>query len=88
MLLTKGMVVRSKKGHDKGSFYVVYYTAGSTAYLINGENRTPSAPKKKNALHLAPTKTALSEAQLGSDGEIRRILAVFGGRAALPKEVK
>ena len=88
MLLKKGIIVRSKKGHDKGRFYVVSDISGSTAYIIYGAVRTASSPKKKNVLHLAPARTVLSEAQLGSDSEIRRILAVFNGRVALPKEVK
>lgn len=88
MLFKKGMIVRSKKGHDKGKFYVIYDTAEKAAYLIDGAGRTPAAPKRKNIIHLAPTRTVLSEAMIRSDSEIRKTLAVFGGRVALPKEVK
>jgi len=80
MQFVKGMIVRSKKGHDKGSFYVVVQADNDKAYIINAESRTVQKPKCKKLIHLAPTKTVLSEEQLRSDDEIRKILAVFNGR--------
>ena len=77
MQFVKGMIVRSKAGHDKGRFYVVYQTTDRTVFLTDAD-RTSS--KKKNPLHLAPTKTVLSEEQLSSDNEIQKILAVFDSR--------
>ena len=87
MQFEKGMVVRSKKGHDKGKFFVIAGLDGGTALLIDSAGRTAQAPKRKNLVHLAPTKTVLDEKTLESDGEIRKILAAFNGRVALPKEV-
>ena len=82
MQFVTGMIVRSKKGHDKGRFYAVLSVCGDSAALINAENRTKECPKRKKLLHLAPTKTVLTQAQLCSDSEIRQILAVFTGRVS------
>ena len=87
MQFVRGMIVRSKKGHDKGRFYVVLRQDGDCAALADAKSRTEACPKMKKLLHLAPTKTVLTEAQLHSDSEIQNILAKFSGRAALPKEV-
>lgn len=80
MQLVKGMVVRSKAGHDKGSFFVVQRVEGKFAYLIDGSSRTALRPKKKNPLHLAVTSTVLSGQSLESDSEIRSVLAEFNRR--------
>ena len=85
MQFVKGMVVRSKKGHDKGRFYVVCSADNNSAALTDAQSKTADKPKIKNLIHLAPTKTVLSEEQLGSDDEIRRILADFNGRVRLSK---
>ncbi len=87
MQIVNGMVVRSKKGHDKGKFFVVVSVENNIAYLADYRGRTPDFPKKKNLIHIAPTKTVLDSESVGSDDEIRKILAGFNGRAALPKEV-
>lgn len=88
MLFQTGMIVRSKKGHDKGRFYAVHSISGNNVLLTDGDTRKGDRLKKKNMIHLAPTKTVLNDVQLASDSEIRKILAVFDGRVALPKEVK
>ena len=87
MQFEKGMVVRSKKGHDKGKFFVVIRLENDRAYLIDSDARTLDSPKKKNLVHLAPTKTVIDEASMRSDSKIRKILSGFNGRVALPKEV-
>lgn len=79
MQFVKGMVVRSKAGHDKGSFFVVTAAADGIALLADGKTRTLAAPKRKNLLHLAATKTVLPPDKM-TDSEIRSILAVFNGR--------
>ena len=79
MQFVTGMVVRSKAGHDKGSFFVVTALADGFALLSDGKARTLTAPKRKNLLHLAATHTVLPPDKM-TDSEIRSILAVFHGR--------
>lgn len=79
MQFVKGMVVRSKAGHDKGSFFVIMELLDGFVLLSDGKSRSTQTPKKKNLLHLAATKTVLLPEQM-TDSEIRSILAVFNGR--------
>ncbi len=80
MTIVKGMVVRSKAGHDKGRFYVVLAVRDGFAYLIDGRSRTALSPKKKNPLHLALTGTVLNEQFLCTESKICEILAEFSAR--------
>lgn len=79
MQFVNGMVVRSKKGHDKGRFFVVVRLEGNIAFLADGFSRRLDNCKRKNILHLAPTKTVLGEESM-TENEIKRILAEFTGR--------
>ncbi len=80
MQFVKGMIVRSKAGHDKGSFFVVLRVENDMAYIIDGAARNAQKPKKKKWIHLSPTKTVLSEQSMETDVEIRKILAEYNGR--------
>ena len=82
MQLVKGMVVRSKAGHDKGKFFVVVKVEKGLAYIADGIERKALAPKKKNPLHLAGTSTVLNEQSLLTDSKICEIIAEFNGRLA------
>lgn len=77
MQFVKGTVVRSKAGHDKGSFFVVNDIEAQFAYIVDGKGRTLKNPKKKNILHLAATNTVLDERTMETDIEIRKTLSVF-----------
>ena len=85
--MKKGTVVRSKAGHDKGSFFAVVSVCGGFAFLTDGKSRPLDKLKKKNIIHLAVTHTVLDERVMESDSEIRRILAGFNGRGRTFKEV-
>ena len=78
--MKKGTVVRSKAGHDKGSFFVVLKVENDIACLSDGKSRTAEKPKKKKLIHLAPTKTVLDERSMETDIEIRKILAGFNDK--------
>ena len=82
MQFVKGMVVRSKSGHDKGKFFVVVKMENGFAYIADGMERKALAPKKKNPLHLAGTSTVLNEQSLLTDSKICEIIAEFNGRLA------
>lgn len=80
MQFVKGMVVRSKAGHDKGSFFVAVKTENDFAYIIDGKSRTLENPKKKKQKHLSPTSTVLCEQSMETDSEIQKVLAEFNGK--------
>ncbi len=77
MQFVKGMVVRSKAGHDKGQFFVVSDIRDNYIYIIDGKYKTALNPKKKNPLHLAPTSTVLNEQSLCTNTKICEILDEF-----------
>ncbi|MDD6489663.1 MAG: KOW domain-containing RNA-binding protein [Clostridia bacterium] len=80
MQFVKGMVVRSKAGHDKGSFFVVLKVENDIAYIIDGKNRNTQKPKKKKLMHLSPTSTVLDEQSMGTDSEILKTLSTFNSK--------
>ena len=77
--LVKGMVVRSRQGHDKGSFFVVADICDDIVLLTDGASRSLENPKRKNPLHGAPTKTVLAQDRM-TVSEIRSTLAAFNSR--------
>ncbi len=87
MQFQTGMIVRSRKGHDKGQFYVVTQISHGFVFVTDAAGRSLIHPKKKNPIHLAPTKTVLDMKPMPSDSEIRRLLSAFYDRVSLPKEV-
>ncbi len=80
MQFVKGTVVRSRAGHDKGSFFAVISTNGNIAYIVDGKSRTADRPKAKKLIHLSPTKTVLDSATMAANSEIRKSLAVFDSK--------
>ena len=52
--------MRSRAGHDCGTFFAVVSTAGSFAMICDGKERTLEQPKKKNLKHVRATGQALS----------------------------
>lgn len=48
----KGLLVKSKAGHDKGQIYVIADADDSYVYLTNGENRPLDKLKKKKRKHV------------------------------------
>ncbi len=73
----RGMVVRSKAGHDKGIFFVIVDIDAGFAYIADGKGRGIKSPKKKNLIHLAATEAVLDEQTIESDIEIRKTLSRF-----------
>lgn len=77
MRYQRGMVVRSKAGHDKGSFYVVVAVENDTALVADGDKKTVTSPKRKKLIHLAFTSTVLSEQIMNDDTKIRQEILIF-----------
>ena len=74
MEYTKGQIVRSLAGHDKGDFQVVLSVDGKYVTLCDGKRRSLEKPKKKKIIHTGPTGRVLSEESLGTNRKIREAL--------------
>ena len=81
MELKKGMLAQSKAGHDQGCWYIVLNIEGTSAFLVNGKNRTMDFPKKKKIKHLQPMdqipvnlQEKLLKEEVWTNEEIKRAL--------------
>lgn len=55
MSLELGQIVISKCGHDKNDLFVIYSIEDEYVYLVDGNNRPLSKPKKKKIMHVQIT---------------------------------
>ncbi|MGC9372720.1 MAG: KOW domain-containing RNA-binding protein [Thermovirgaceae bacterium] len=71
--LQTGQVVISKKGKDSGKWYIVagFSGDGRRVFLVDGGRRTWNRPKRKNPLHVQPTRTVLKEVAEMAEGNRR-----------------
>lgn len=58
---TKGQIVFSKCGHDKGKAYIISDISGEFLYLVDGQNRTIEKAKKKKIKHVQVTGYIIEE---------------------------
>lgn len=72
--LERGRIVKSKSGHDAGSFYVVLRVSDGFVWIADGRRRKCEKPKRKNPRHLSQTAIVASEEDLQTDKKIRRVL--------------
>lgn len=72
----RGMLARSKAGHDKGKVYVIYELDETYVYLVDGKIRTKENPKKKKQKHVQIICKQHDISQM-DDVEIKRILKLF-----------
>ena len=72
----KGMLAKSKAGHDNGHVYVILEVDEAYVYLVDGSLRTLEKPKKKKKKHvqLICEKHELTGID---DVGIKRILKLF-----------
>ena len=73
MEFVKGLVVRSKAGHDKGSFYLVLGLETDMAVVCDGSRRALANPKRKKL----PTKTVIPNHLMKTNREIYEHLQPF-----------
>ena len=77
----KGLVVRSRAGHDKGDFLAVLEVQDGWALTVDGKRRALERPKRKKQIHLAVTDTVLGEEQMETNRKLRNALRPFRERA-------
>ncbi len=78
MDISRGSLVYSRAGRDKGTLFLVIATDGEFVYLTDGDTRRVEKPKKKKLKHINKTNTVL-ELDFGSltDSTVRKALAEF-----------
>lgn len=72
-----GLVVKSKVGHDSGSFYVIVKIDERGFYIADGRRRKLLKPKVKNIKHLSKTNTIVDLDEIDTDKKLRRVLWEF-----------
>ena len=94
MTLTRGSVVRSAAGHDRGELFLILREEGDFVWLTDGKRRKIETPKKKRRKHVVsagvwthPVIGRLQDGEPVLDSEIRRALAAFRNRFSETKEV-
>ncbi|MCL2857751.1 MAG: KOW domain-containing RNA-binding protein [Oscillospiraceae bacterium] len=83
-----GSVVWATAGRDKHRFYAAVKLGQDEVFIADGKRRKLESPKRKNILHLRPTKTVLEGTALRTDKQLRLALAPFNGEAGVQKEQK
>ncbi len=85
-MLTKGQIVFSKSGRDKGNPFIVVSVDETKGriYICDGKLHKLDKPKAKNLTHLQPTNTVdediqkkLVEKLYLLDADLRKCLKVF-----------
>lgn len=80
-IMTRGTIVFSKAGRDKGKAMVVLESEGKYLSLVDGKLRTLDKPKKKKAKHVQPTNTQVEmQPECGralQNADIRKQLALY-----------
>lgn len=72
----KGLLVRSKAGHDTGKVYIIVESAEEYALACDGRIRTLANPKKKKFKHLQIINREYPIDTM-DDVQIRRILKEY-----------
>lgn len=75
-IVEKGMLAKSKAGHDKGHLYVIYDVDETYVYLVDGQIRTIDKPKKKKRKHIQIV-CEKHEIEGKDDVAVKRILKLF-----------
>ena len=75
-IVERGMLAKSKAGHDKGHLYVIYDVDETYVYLVDGEIRTIDKPKKKKRKHVQLI-CEKHDIEGKDDVAVKRILKLF-----------
>lgn len=71
----RGSLVISRAGRDKGRLLVVLAVESGAALVADGSLRSLGKPKRKKLRHLAVTSGSLELDGVGSDRQLRNLLA-------------
>jgi len=74
--IEKGMLAKSKAGHDKGQVYVIYEADETYVYLVDGRIRSITNPKRKKRKHIQLICEQYDVTSM-DDVAIKRILKLF-----------
>lgn len=74
--IEKGMLAKSKAGHDKGKIYIIYKVDETYVYLVDGKIRLLDNPKRKKRKHVQVICEQHDLSGLDDVG-IKRILKFF-----------
>ena len=85
MEISKGTVVISSAGHDKGQWFVVTGADGGYVFIADGKERRLCSPKKKNLKHVRPTPEFLDPAGM-TDKRLRTALRTLSRSIAEESE--
>lgn len=77
MELSKGLIVRSIAGHDKGDFQIIMQSEGEYAWVCDGKTRKIEKHKRKNRKHIQLTSTQVQESAMLSNKAIREALKEY-----------
>lgn len=86
-MYSKGQIVFSKSGRDKGMAFIVYDYDEDYAYLVDGKLRKLEKPKKKKKIHIQIThninediRNKLENGSYILDSDIRKALAKYNNK--------
>jgi ribosomal protein L14E/L6E/L27E len=82
-MLKAGCVVRSIRGHDKDSFYVITQILGDRVTIADGKARKLAKPKVKNTLHVRPMNVVLDMQAVTTDKKLREAMKAITNAAVL-----
>lgn len=74
--IEKGMLARSKAGHDKGQLYLITDIDPVYVYLADGKTRRLSKPKKKKQKHIRLIRKQYDTEGL-DDAAVKRIIKEY-----------
>ena len=77
MEFQRGLVVKYKAGHEKGTFLTVLEVMGKSLLIADGKRRSLLKPKLKKIIHVAPTSYVLKKDELTTDKKIKEALKKF-----------
>jgi len=75
MDISKGSLVYSRAGKDKGQLFLVLGCENGYVYYTDGKTRKVSKPKKKKIIHINKTNTVLEIGENLTDSEVRKALS-------------
>lgn len=80
MKIVTGMVVKSTKGHDMDSYYIVVDQLDGYFYIADGRRRKLQKPKRKKVSHLLATQTICDNEMFVSNKKIKITLSDFNNQ--------